>query len=51
VCLSCGSVIEFNDEEIENRQELIAKQHGFRLINHSMALYGVCPKPACRDLT
>ena len=51
VCLSCGSVIEFNDEEIENRQELIAKQHGFRLINHSMALYGVCSKPACRDLT
>jgi len=49
VCLSCGSVIEFNDEEIENRQELIAKQHGFRLINHSMALYGVCSKPACND--
>jgi len=50
VCLSCGSVIEFNDEEIENRQELIAKQHGFRLINHSMALYGVCSKPACNDV-
>ena len=49
VCLNCGSVIEFNDEEIENRQELIAKQHGFRLINHSMALYGVCSKPACND--
>lgn len=51
VCLSCGSVIEFNDEAIESRQELIAKKHGFRLINHSMALYGVCSKPACRDLT
>jgi Fur family ferric uptake transcriptional regulator len=50
VCLSCGSVIEFNDEEIENRQELIAKQHGFRLINQSMALYGVCSKPECNDI-
>ena len=50
VCLSCGSVIEFNDEEIESRQELIAKQHGFRLINHSMALYGVCSKPECNDV-
>jgi Fur family ferric uptake transcriptional regulator len=49
VCLSCGSVIEFNDEAIESRQELIAEEHGFRLINHSMALYGVCSKPACRD--
>ena len=49
VCLRCGLVIEFNDEEIENRQEGIAKQHGFRLINHSMALYGVCAKPECND--
>jgi len=47
VCLSCGSVIEFNDEAIES---LITKQHGFRLINHSMALYGVCSKPACNDV-
>ncbi|MBU6223444.1 MAG: ferric iron uptake transcriptional regulator [Burkholderiales bacterium] len=51
VCLSCGSVVEFNDEEIENRQELIAAQHGFRLVNHSMALYGVCSKPACSKVS
>jgi Fur family ferric uptake transcriptional regulator len=51
VCLRCGLVIEFNDQDIENRQEGIAKQHGFRLINHSMALYGVCSKPECNDAT
>ena len=49
VCLNCGSVVEFHDEEVESRQEKIAKQHGFKLINHSMSLYGVCPKPECQE--
>jgi len=47
VCLSCGSVVEFHDEEVELRQEKIAKKHGFKLINHSMSLYGLCAKPEC----
>jgi Fur family ferric uptake transcriptional regulator len=49
VCLSCGSVVEFHDEEVESRQEFIAEKHGFKLINHSMSLYGLCSKPACRE--
>jgi Fur family transcriptional regulator, ferric uptake regulator len=49
VCLSCGSVVEFHDEEVESRQEIIAKQHGFKLINHSMSLYGLCAKPECQE--
>jgi Fur family ferric uptake transcriptional regulator len=49
VCLSCGSVVEFHDEEVESRQESIAKKHGFKLINHSMSLYGLCAKPECRE--
>lgn len=49
VCLSCGSVVEFHDEEVESRQEKIAKQHGFKLINHSMSLYGLCAKPECQE--
>jgi Fur family ferric uptake transcriptional regulator len=51
VCLSCGAVVEFHDEDIESRQEKIAKQHGFQLINHSMSLYGLCAKPECREPT
>ncbi|MEY4725664.1 MAG: ferric iron uptake transcriptional regulator [Pseudomonadota bacterium] len=49
VCLSCGSVVEFHDEEVELRQEKIAKKHGFKLINHSMSLYGLCSKPECAE--
>ena len=49
VCLSCGSVVEFHDEEVESRQEKIAKKHGFKLINHSMSLYGLCSKPECAE--
>ncbi len=51
VCLSCGSVVEFHDEEVEARQEKIAKKLGFKLINHSMSLYGLCSKPECAAST
>ncbi len=32
-------VIEFIDEEIERRQHLIAEEHGYEIIDHSMVLY------------
>ncbi|MEM7741236.1 MAG: Fur family transcriptional regulator [Pseudomonadota bacterium] len=36
-----GEVIEFVSEEIEKLQEKIAREHGFRLIDHRLELYGV----------
>ncbi len=42
VCVKCGLVEEFFDEEIERRQEQIAARHGFRVETHSMYLYGLC---------
>lgn len=48
VCLSCGKVVEFEDDVIENRQEDIAKKHKITLTNHSLYLYGECEdKVAC----
>jgi Fur family ferric uptake transcriptional regulator len=47
VCLQCGRVEEFYDAEIEKRQGEIAKQHGFDLRGHSLALYADCNKPNC----
>jgi len=41
VCLDTGRVIEFHDEIIEERQRMIAKEHGIKLTNHSLYLYGV----------
>jgi len=40
VCLTCGEVIEFNDDLIEKQQMLIAEEHGIKLTNHSLYLYG-----------
>jgi len=34
-----GKIIEFHDEIIENRQIEIAKEHGYKLVDHSLILY------------
>lgn len=47
VCLTCGRVEEFVDTEIEARQNQIAQTRGFKLHEHSLALYGECVKPDC----
>lgn len=47
VCLQCGRVEEFYDPEIEKRQQKIAKDRGFALQDHALALYGNCTKPDC----
>jgi Fur family ferric uptake transcriptional regulator len=47
VCLDCGKVEEFMDDGIEERQESIAKQHGFEIEDHSMVIYGHCRKVDC----
>lgn len=43
VCLRCGKVEEFNDNEIERRQEEVARGLGFELTDHHLNLYGLCP--------
>ena len=48
VCTGCGKVEEFYDAEIEKRQNLIAKQKGWVIQDHSMSLYGQCADCAKR---
>ena len=43
VCLDTGKVIEFLDPEIEKRQKMIAEEHDYELVEHSLVLY-VRPK-------
>jgi Fur family transcriptional regulator, ferric uptake regulator len=47
VCIDCGRVEEFFDAEIERRQQSIAKERGFKLHEHALALYGTCTKENC----
>jgi Fur family ferric uptake transcriptional regulator len=47
VCLQCGRVEEFFDPEIERRQQLVARDRGFALQDHALALYANCTKLGC----
>ena len=43
VCVKCGRVDEFIDEIIEQRQRLIAQQANFKMTDHALNIYGLCP--------
>ena len=47
ICLKCGIITEFENKKIEKLQEEVAKQHGFKVKNHKLELYGYCKK--CRN--
>ena len=47
VCLQCGRVEEFFDEDIERRQKKIAKERGFEIHDHSLHIYADCIKSSC----
>ena len=47
LCMDCGHVEEFYDKAIERRQQTIAGELGFKLIEHSLYLYVECTKPDC----
>jgi Fur family ferric uptake transcriptional regulator len=53
VCINCGRVEEFHDEEIERRQKKIAKERGFVIQEHALYIYAECTKTDCshRDRT
>ena len=47
VCLDCGRVEEFFDGEIEARQQKVARERGFNISEHALAIYGHCIKDRC----
>jgi len=45
ICMKCGLILEFENHEIEELQESVAeKLGGFKIMNHKLELYGLCPK-------
>jgi len=42
ICTTCGKITEFVDEQIENKQHQIADKLGFKMLDHSMQIYGIC---------
>ena len=47
VCVKCGRVEEFYDEEIEKRQKLAATARGFKMEDHALTIYGICEVQPC----
>ena len=47
ICLNCSQVVEFYRPDIENLQEQICAAHGFKLVHHSLQIFGLCP--GCTD--
>jgi len=42
ICTVCGTIVEFEDRQIEALQDVVARQHGFRIERHRLELYGRC---------
>lgn len=47
ICLSCGKVIEFADDLMEDLENIIAKNSNFTIIDHQVKFYGYCQE--CRN--
>ena len=42
ICIKCGRIIEFENEPIERLQDSEANKHKFRIVYHSLKLFGFC---------
>ncbi|MGE5248243.1 MAG: Fur family transcriptional regulator [Verrucomicrobiota bacterium] len=42
VCTACGSVIEFENPQIEKLQDLVTRRHGFQPRAHRLEIFGRC---------
>jgi len=42
ICTSCGNIVEFENERIEELQDRVALDHDFTVTHHKLELYGLC---------
>jgi Fur family ferric uptake transcriptional regulator len=49
ICMRCGRVTEFSNENLERTKALIAEQYGFTHHHHRLEIYGVCRECQQRD--
>lgn len=51
ICVKCGKIEEFFDDEMQQRQRDLAEKSGFDLSKHTLVLYGECQAPNCENDT
>ena len=49
ICTRCDRIIEFENEQIEALQQVVARKNGFVVQSHKLELYGLCAD--CRKKT
>ena len=47
-CVNCKHIVEFRDDRIETLQERVAREAGFKILSHSLKLFGLCRACAAR---
>lgn len=47
ICLKCKKIIEFEDDLLDDLENLIAKKSGFQITNHEVKFFGYCSD--CRN--
>lgn len=51
ICVTCGRIVEYEDDEIERLQEELARRHGFRVVAHRHEIYAECTTTDCPERT
>lgn len=47
ICVTCGRIVEVEDDRIEAIQDEMAAERGFRVISHRHEIYAECVTPNC----
>jgi Fur family ferric uptake transcriptional regulator len=42
ICLECGTVLEFESNEVYGVESRIRREHGFVPVRHRLEIYGLC---------
>ncbi len=43
ICINCNKIYEFHNPEIEQLQNKICTEYGFRMVSHTQQIFGICP--------
>ncbi len=49
ICIDCSKVLEFCDPRIQNIQNTVGEILDFKVLHHSLLLYGNCTKENCQN--
>ncbi len=47
VCVECGKIIEFVNEDIEKLQDQVCEEYSFQPLHHRLEIFGICSE--CRE--